>query len=168
MVSGESDGALISSSNDTSGFTLYGNGDIELSTLVTITGVRANVRMPEATFLDFYETITRHSLNDAVRVAIAGMRMAGHEPTSEETLRITALLSVLKSNGDLFYGDQEEAMLESTYRKLVNREETYEEAAARARAFLRVDYSRDTWRKKVTRFAERKGYPKVGQRQRYG
>ncbi len=156
----------MTSSGTTSEFTLYGNGDIELSTVAPATGVRANVRMPEAAFLDFYETIIRHSIKDAYNVAAAGIRMAGREPTQAESDRIWALLPVLRVNGDLFYGDQEEAMLESTYRKLVNREETYEEAAARARAFLRVDYSRDTWRKKVTRFAERKGYPKVGLRQR--
>jgi hypothetical protein len=156
----------MSGPEDTSDFTLYGNGDIEVSTIVPATGERAMVRMSEATFLDFYETITRHSLSDAVDVALTALRMAGHEPRQQEIERIEALLPVLKSNGELFYGDREQAMLEDTYRKLVSREESYEEAAARASAVLRVNYSRDTWRKKISRFIARKGYPKVGLRQR--
>lgn len=149
------------------GYSLKGPEDVELSTTDPSTGETFYALLSEPLFLDYYRIIREHGLEYAQRLALGGLAINGHNVTENDRGRARAMLSALHAAATQFYGDKEEALLEMSYDRLRARKETYEEAAKVAESILRKPFTPDAWRRKIARWAERTGRPRVGLRERH-
>ncbi len=136
-------------------------------------GEGAAIAMDLAVCATYLDIIDKYGIEHAQNVLRAGVNMA-RAPREEavyeaekqrEEHNIASMLQALDRNREKL-ANSEEDILDLSYRQLLFKQWTREEAAENASTLLQRPISTEAWRKRVDRWAEARGRPPLGQTKR--
>ncbi len=121
-------------------------------------------QMTPALMWKFYEVIERYGIDGALELALHCAAMVKHDLTEADTKRLRRMLQDIDGTVTWYGGDQTTLAIDVTYHMLRRGDlKSWEDAARLAMKIIGRDEKIDpaTWRKRVSRWAEKQEYPKL-------
>jgi hypothetical protein len=123
------------------------------------TGEKHTVAIDGATFFEVGHIAKRWGIDHAVELLTIGASVVKWQPLSEDDRR--RLRQLVTQAAERSWDSIDEMALRMTYRRLWNKEINYQQAADQASDLLGRKIDRDTWRRRIERWAERRSLPKI-------
>ncbi len=131
------------------------------------------LRMDVQTFIYFLKALQPEQPSNSaigdwgiIRIIMVGMKLAGYIPTRKDEEQLMFAISQLEQTTRKEWEGIEDFLTDYTYIMLHNRRMTHNQAADLVSDALHKDVTKDAWRMRIKKWAERQELPPVAQRVR--